>query len=118
VKQVLFVFASLCLCTSSAFAQNSCAQSLSSEKCFGFHGRFAVYTADGKQTLWPVGTRRILRVESGADPLLKFLGDDPVNANNYFIFGDFVVCPLEKEIPGAMRSVCIKSAQNLRRMKR
>jgi hypothetical protein len=46
------------------------------------------------------------------------LGDDPVNANNYFIFGDFVVCPLEKEIPGAMRSVCIKSAQNLRRVKR
>jgi len=71
------------------------------------------------ETLWPVGTHRLLRVKSGPDSLYKLLDDDRIrNASNYFIFGDFVVCPLEKEIPGAMRSVCIRSARNLRRVKR
>ena len=118
MKQILSVFAWLCFCTSSTFAQNSCAQSLSSGECYGFHGRFAVYTGDGQQILWPVGTHRLLRVESGADTLHKLLDDGRINAGDYFIFGDFVVCPLETEIPGVMRSVCIKSARNLRRVKR
>jgi hypothetical protein len=54
---------------------------------------------------------------SGTDPLYKLLGDDISDLDDYVIFGDFVVCPLEKEIPGKMRSVCIKSARNLRRVK-
>jgi hypothetical protein len=39
-------------------------------------------------------------------------------AGEYSVMGDFVVCPREKEEPGAMRNVCIKTARNLQRVKR
>ena len=122
VKQVLSGLAWLCFCISPALAQDSCTQSSYGE-CFRFHGRFTVYTADGQEVLWPVGTHRLLRAESGTEPLLNFLDGNDIrklerNASDYVIFGDFVVCPLEKEIPGAMRNVCIKSSRNLRRVKR
>jgi hypothetical protein len=69
--------------------------------------------------LWPVGTHRLLRVTSGLEPLCKLLDDCSIHTvGDYFVFGDFVVCPLEKDTPGAMRSVCIKVAKNLRRAKR
>jgi hypothetical protein len=70
--------------------------------------------------LWPVGTHRLLRVTSGLELPCKLLDDcsNIQTAGDYFVFGNFVVCPLEKDTPGAMRSVCIKSARNLRRVKR
>lgn len=117
-KYFPLVFAWLCLCTGSAPAQKVGDESSSSDKCFAFHGRFAVYTGDSQKTLWPVGTHRLLRPDYGSEPLLKLLGDDISTLDDYFIFGDFVVCPLEKEIPGHLRSVYIKSARNLRRVKR
>jgi hypothetical protein len=117
VKYFTLIFAWLCLCTGSALAQRAGDES-SSGKCFAFHGRFAVYTGDSQQTLWPVGTYRLLRPEYGTEPLLKLLGNDISTLDDYFIFGDFIVCPLEKEIPGHIRSVYIKSARNLRRVKR
>ncbi len=118
VKYVPLVFAWLCLCTGSTLAQKADDESSWSGKCFAFHGRFAVYTGDSQQTLWPVGTHRLLRHEYGTEPLLKLLGNDIRTLDDYFIFGDFIVCPLEKEIPGHIRSVYIKSARNLRRVKR
>jgi hypothetical protein len=39
-------------------------------------------------------------------------------AGEYSVIGDFVVCPREKDTPGAMRNVCIKTAKNLTRVKR
>ena len=36
---------------------------------------------------------------------------DPHFAN--LVFGDFEVCPLEPEKPGAMQAACIESAKNL-----
>lgn len=75
--------------------------------------------ADCQVVLWPVGTHRLLRVTSGDMPLCKILDDCSIETvGDYVVFGDFVVCPLEKDTPGAMRSVCIKSARNLRRVKR
>ena len=118
MKHILLLLACLTLSTASAVAQETCAESLACGKCFAFHGRFAVYTGDGQETLWPVGTHRLLRPKSGTDPLYKLLRNDVSNLDDYVIFGDFVVCPLEKEIPGQMRNVCIKSARNLRRVKR
>lgn len=118
MKRVLLLLAWLCLCTSLALAQEPCAESPSCGKCFAFHGRFAVYTGDGLETLWPVGTHRVLRPQSGTEPLYKLLGSDVDELDGHVIFGDFVVCPLEKEVPGQMRNVCIKSARNLKRVKR
>jgi hypothetical protein len=39
-------------------------------------------------------------------------------AVEYSVMGDFLVCPREKDVPGAMRNVCIKTAENLKRVKR
>lgn len=122
VRQVLLAAVCLCLCIRSVPAQDSCIQS-SYGKCFGLHGRFTVYTADGVEVLWPVGTHRLLRVESGAEPMYKLLDGNNIHnleagADSYVILGDFTVCPLEKEIPGAMRRVCVKGSKNLTRAKR
>ena len=118
VKHLLLALSWICLFGGPAHGQKPCAESPSCGKCFAFRGRFAVYTGDGQETLWPVGTHRLLRPVSGTDTLYKLLGNDPDYLDDYFIFGDFVVCPLEKDVPGQMRNVCIKSARNLKRVKR
>jgi hypothetical protein len=118
VKHFPLVLAWLCLFARSAHAQKACGESPSCGECFAFHGRFAVYTGDGQETLWPVGTHRLLRPVFGTDTLYKLLGEDTRYLDEYFIFGDFVVCPLEKDTPGHIRNVCIKSARNLRRVRR
>jgi hypothetical protein len=118
VKSIPLILACAFLFASSANAQKSCGESPSCGKCFAFRGRFTVYTGDGQQALWPVGTHRLLWPASGTEPLYKLLGNDVSSADDYVIYGDFVVCPLEKDIPGKERSVCIKSARNLRRVKR
>ena len=119
MKRLLQLIALSGLYACSTLTQGLYAQS-SYGKCFNIHGRFAVYTGDGQQVLWPIGTHRLLRVISGQEIPCKLL-DDCLNIEtlgDYSVFGDFVVCPLEKDTPGAMRSVSIKSARNLRRVKR
>jgi len=59
----------------------------------------------------------------GAEPLYKVLArgnDDNLiqMADEYAVFGDYDVCPLQKDAPGEMRSVCIRKAENLRRVRR
>jgi hypothetical protein len=84
-------------------------------KCFSIHARYAVYTGDGMEELWPVGTHRLLWAASGTDQLDALLRD---HESDFYIFGDFVVCPLSKEIPGEMRHICIQKMRNLKRVKR
>ena len=113
VLGVLAIIAFGCIIP-GAVAQDACIETRSG-KCFGIHARFAVYTGDGQEDLWPVGSRRLLMVMAGGDRLYRMLGD---GLDDSYIFGDFVVCPLEKEIPGKKRAVCIKEMKNLRRVKR
>jgi hypothetical protein len=122
MRRIQSGLACICFFIIPALAKDPCIQSPDGE-CFAFHGRFTVYTGDGQEVLWPVGTRRFLRAESGDEPLLNFLAGNNMknlvrNADDYVIFGDFVVCPLEKETPGAIRSVCIKNFKNLRLVRR
>jgi hypothetical protein len=95
-----------------AVAQDTCKET-GFGKCFSIHARFANYTGDGQMDLWPVGSKRKLGVSGASDQL-----EDMTSGGEYFVFGDFVVCPLEKEIPGKKRAVCIKEMKNLRRVKR
>jgi hypothetical protein len=90
--------------------------------CFPVHARYRIYTGDGQVALWPVGTHRLLGVVSGDEPMIKVLSGGnqdnmPEAANEYDVFGDFVVCPLDKEVPGSERAVCVKKAENLRRVR-
>ena len=107
---------------SPATAEERCDES-SYGACFRVHARFTVYTGNAQEVLWPVRTHRLLRVVRGAEPLYKVLtrGNDDnfiQMADEYAVFGDFDVCPLQKDAPGEMRSVCIKKAENLRRVRR
>ena len=103
----------------------SCGDSLYGA-CRHIHARFTVYTGDGQEILWPVGTHRLLRSVSDNEPLYtvimggkKFESHEfDEMAGEYSVMGDFVVCPREKETPGAMRNVCIQTADNLNRVKR
>ena len=114
VLSVLAILAVACIIP-GAVAQNACKET-GSGKCFSVHARFAVYTGDGVEDLWPVGSKRLLRVSSPGDQLESMTSGGYLG--EYFVFGDFVVCPLEKEVPGKMRTVCIKEMKNLRRVKR
>jgi hypothetical protein len=100
--------------TAVAFATDSCTQTKFGE-CFRIHARYEVYTGDGMEVLWPVGTHRLLWAASGTDRLDKLLAN---HMDESVIFGDFLVCPLTKDIPGEMRHVCIQQMRNLRRVKR
>jgi len=98
----------------TAFCSGTCAET-GYGKCFNIHARYRVYTGDGMEVLWPVGTHRLLWAASGTDQLDNiFTG----HFDDSDIFGDFVVCPLTKEVSGEMRHVCIKGMSNLRRIKR
>ncbi|MGD9162093.1 MAG: hypothetical protein PVG39_27020, partial [Desulfobacteraceae bacterium] len=44
--------------------------------------------------------------------VIKFCGKDTLV--NWYIFADFLVCPLEKDTPGTMRTICVKSVKNIR----
>lgn len=79
------------------------------EPCFRIHAR--LYTTNGIPVrLWPVGTKRHLAVRNldSLHPLIARYLDSDSN-----LYGDFEACPLTEDRPGHMRSVCLRSAENL-----
>ncbi len=91
------------------------------EACFDLRGRVSVSNGTPFVRIWPVGTKRLLGVEtiideiggegetfSGPENLKKWL--DPYSR----IFADLRVCPLSEERAGYLRTVCIEAAHNLR----
>jgi hypothetical protein len=78
-------------------------------ECFTIHGRISVYNGSGVRRIWRIGTKRMLYVpdEFAIPESLRELtmGVD--------IYGDFLICPLEKQKPGHMQRVCIEKAQHL-----
>lgn len=64
--------------------------------------------------MWKVGTNRLLGLMGGEGSAIA-----PKELGAYIIwgvqvFGDFIVCPFEKDKPGWMQPVCIESAKNIR----
>ena len=109
--------------TAAQAAENSC---VSSPKlvgqCFAVHGRLFLANGTPSIRMWRVGTKRILGIlgsngkssdENFNDLPLnvrKLIPSDPFDMN---IYGDYTVCPLEREKPGWMQDVCIASATHL-----
>ena len=79
--------------------------------CFTAHGRYAIYSGDGQVELWIIGTHRLLRPVKGDETLQEKLRGVE---NEKALYGDFTICPLEKDTAGAMRNVAIKGWTNLR----
>jgi hypothetical protein len=88
-------------------------------KCFNVHGRLSVYNGTPSIRLWPLGTKRLLGVIDPND-VANTPGETilPVDIKNKLdwdkdVFGDFIVCPLTRQQPGRMQTVCIESGKNL-----
>ena len=88
-------------------------------KCFDVHGRLSVYNGTPGIRLWPIGTKRLLGIIDPKDvsntPGPTILPVDIKNKLdwNKDVFGNFVVCPLTRQEPGRMQTVCIESGKNL-----
>jgi hypothetical protein len=85
------------------------------EPCFKRHGRLSSQNGIALM-IWLTGTRRIVRLENDIDddvpPVVqKYL--EITSMNHSYIYGDFDICPLEQDVPGHMRSVCVTGAENL-----
>lgn len=82
------------------------------EACFKTHGRLSSQNGIALR-IWLIGTKRIVAVQNTQIPsfLTKYL--DLAAPNHSYIYGDFEICPLEKDQPGHMRSTCVRSAERL-----
>jgi hypothetical protein len=65
--------------------------------------------------LWLIGTKRVVAPANDVDALpsevRRYL--EMTSEDHGYIFGDFVVCPLEPDLPGQMRRVCVTGAEKL-----
>ena len=103
------------------------------------HGRLSVWEGNPPFRIWKIGTRRIVAVFSGPShfpprserdgnfPEFPLSLDKAYDAYNRRMkqengvigampppaFADFEVCPLEPEMAGEMRAVCIESAEKI-----
>lgn len=84
------------------------------EPCVTRHGRLS--SQNGIPfAIWLIGTTRRVGVANGLDGV-------PAEARRYlemtspdhsYIYGDFEICPLEPDVPGHMRHVCLVTGKNL-----
>jgi hypothetical protein len=85
------------------------------EPCTTRHGRFS--TQNGiTRTIWLIGTTRKVNV---TNELTDFLPSgvlrytEMTSPDHSYIFGDFTLCPIEPDLPGHMRAVCVSNASKL-----
>ena len=85
------------------------------EPCVVRHGRLS--TQNGiTQTIWLIGTTRRLSVSNQFTDFLPYAAlpyTELTSADHSYIFGDFTICPIEPDVPGHMRDVCVTAAKNL-----
>jgi hypothetical protein len=82
------------------------------EPCFRHHGRLSSQNGIALK-IWLIGTKRIVGLESTELPrtVEKYL--DMTTPDLSDIYGDFEICPLEPDTPGALRRVCVAAAEKL-----
>ena len=89
-------------------------QALPEYPCFKHHGRLMAYSSGIIMRLWLIGTKRHVLPEGD----LKLPSDvekyfEVTSPNRSVIYGDFELCPLEPDTPGAARRVRVASAEKL-----
>ena len=84
------------------------------EPCATRHGRLSSQNGIPLR-LWLIGTKRVVAVANSIDSLpseiQRYL--EMTSEDHSYIFGDFVVCPLEPDTPGHMRQACVTGAEKL-----
>ncbi len=87
--------------------------------CRVVHGRLMAYNGTPSWRIWVIGTHRLLGIhevdlneEDIEHPLMPLtLHFD--TGFDYTFFGDFEVCPLERQMPHTMQTVCVASARHI-----
>jgi hypothetical protein len=85
--------------------------------CYKVRGRLNAWNGGpATEKIWVVGTKRLLAVYEPPDG--KMIAPKAIvdHLHDFFtqIYANYEVCPLVKESPGDMSSVCIESAKNIR----
>lgn len=111
-----FTFLLFLLAASASAPTDACA---AGESCHWVEGRLTLGNGTPAFRIWPRGTRRLLGVttrRSGSEAADVI----PANAARYLrenrtdrVWGRFLVCPLEPERAGRMRSVRVAAAGRL-----
>jgi hypothetical protein len=78
------------------------------EACFKSHGRLSSQNGNGL-----IGTKRIVVVQNTQFPSFISRYLDMASSNHSYIYGDFEICPLEKDQPGHTSATCVRSAERL-----
>jgi len=71
------------------------------EACFKSHGRLSSQNGIALM-MWLIGTKRIVAVLKSRRSFSKYL--EITSPNHSYIYGDFEICPLQKDQPGHMRA--------------
>ena len=84
------------------------------ESCFKHHGRLSSQNGIAL-TIWLIGTTRRVGLDNDFDDLpsivRKYL--EMTSPDHSYIYGDFDICPLERDTPGHLRQVCVVGAEKL-----
>jgi hypothetical protein len=82
------------------------------EPCFKHRGRLSGQNGIAR-TIWLVGTTRKVNVRNEEIPsfIEKYL--DMTSEDHSYIFGVFEICPVERDVPGHMRAVCVARGEEL-----
>jgi hypothetical protein len=105
----------VCVAAASLTAQQSWTCSKPPvETCAKRHGRLSSQNGIPLR-LWLIGTKQVFAVANSIEslpsevrPYLEMTSED-----HSYIYGDFVVCPLELDAPGNMRQACLTGAEKL-----
>ena len=82
------------------------------EPCVKRHGRLSSQNGIALK-LWLIGTKRVVALNNDSLPpeIRKYL--EMTSEDHSYIFGDFLVCPLEPDTPGRIRQACVTGAEKL-----
>ena len=105
----LALAACVLLSSSPVFAGQCKADPEVTGPCFAVHGRMYNGNFGSVARIWRIGTKRILGVTRELPASLsRFMEEE-----NDVIYGDFLVCPLTRQVAGEMQLVCVESAQHV-----
>ena len=82
------------------------------EPCFTHHGRLSSQNGIALK-IWLIGTTRVVGLDRTALPAEIETYMEMTSPDHSYVYGDFHICPLEKDTPGRLRLVCVDSAEKL-----
>ena len=84
--------------------------------CHWIHGRFTLYTGDGRAVIWIIGTKRTAEIgdyrNDTSGIIDAYVKRVPLNGDIDPLFADFQICALADSKPGHMQPVRVTDVRN------